>query len=59
MELKEKKIMGRPPLPLEKQYRKKKHRFGRIEDKFTSILSLIESEKDRKLILDALEELKA
>jgi hypothetical protein len=48
--------MGRPVKP---EYRKKTMRYSRVEDSFRNILDKFESEKDRKLILNILEELKA
>jgi hypothetical protein len=49
------KRIGRPTLP---KYRGKLHRFGKIEDKIVEILPLMKSQHDRKLVLNALEELK-
>lgn len=52
---KEKKVMGRPKVPA---YRKKNLRYAGVEDKFNAILHLLGSDKDRKVILNVLEELK-
>jgi hypothetical protein len=48
--------MGRPTKP---EYRKKTMRYSRVEDSIKNILDKFESEKDRKLMLNILEELKA
>jgi hypothetical protein len=46
---------GRPRTP---DYRKEVHRFSRIEDVFLTIVNRMESENDRKLVLEALETIK-
>lgn len=50
------KKMGRPESP---EYRKKAMRFSKVEDKFKKILKDLETDNDRKLILNILDELKA
>jgi hypothetical protein len=49
------KKMGRPETPA---YRKKSLRFSRVEDVFTKNLDKLESENDKKLVLELLEEIK-
>ena len=49
------KKKGRPETP---SYRKKNMRFSKVEDTFKNNLHRIESDKDRQIILDLLEELK-
>jgi hypothetical protein len=57
--LEKKKIVrnpfGRPRTP---DYRKKMHRFSRFEDAALEIIKKFESEKDKKLVLQMLEEIR-
>lgn len=56
MEDKQQSKMGRPKTP---EYRKKRFRFSAIEDAFNDVLENMENERDRKLVLQTLEKLKA
>jgi hypothetical protein len=55
MQVKEKKRRGRPRTA---DYRKEVHRFSRIEDVFLAVVRKMETENDRKLVLEALETIK-
>lgn len=55
MQVKEKRRRGRPRTA---DYRKKVHRFSKIEDIFLPLIQKLETEKDRKLVLEALEKVK-
>ncbi|MDA1620650.1 MULTISPECIES: hypothetical protein [Bacillus cereus group] len=51
----EQKKMGRPRVP---KHRSKTMRLAKVEDQFLKVLSMMESKKDKKLVLEALEELR-
>lgn len=48
--------MGRPR---KEDYRKKLMRFSKVEDSFRSVIDTMESDRDKKILLQALEKLKA
>lgn len=48
--------MGRPKT---EEYRKKTMRYSRIEDTFSKVLDFMESDRDKKLIMETLKKLRA
>lgn len=48
--------MGRPKT---EEYRKKTMRYSRVEDTFNQVIDFLESERDRKLIMETLKKLRA